>query len=222
MFESLDENIWKSCLKGDRKAFEELYKRYYSLIYNYGCKFTVNRDLVKESIQNLFIKMITNHQSLSETHYVKGYLIKAFRNILYDTLSREQLREAQHISSDEFLLFEKELLLFPDESLLTDNMIKMRSAFLELLPRQQEILYLYYIMEMSHTDIAKALNIGHQSSKNLLSRSLIKLREYFFEKKRKDELRSARLENDFCYSEFSDSLSWFHLVMQKNPKIKTG
>lgn len=50
-------------------------------------------------------------------------------------------------------------------------------ALKTLSSKQQEILYLYYIRDLSHEEIAELLNINYQSSKNLLFRSITKLRE---------------------------------------------
>lgn len=56
-------------------------------------------------------------------------------------------------------------------------------AFSELSPHQQEIIYLYYVNELKHEDIAEILEINYQSSKNLLFRSLSKLKKVYLEKK---------------------------------------
>ena len=85
-----DEKLWESCLTGDKEAFKEIYCRFYSLLYNYGSKLVSDKDLVKDCIQDIFIKLIQNYPSLSPTPNVKGYLIKALRNKLYDALEKEK------------------------------------------------------------------------------------------------------------------------------------
>ena len=40
--------------------------------------------------------------------------------------------------------------------------------------------YLYYVKELSHQEISAILGMNPQSSKNLLSRTLARLREFFF------------------------------------------
>ena len=59
----------------------------------------------------------------------------------------------------------------------------LMDAFSRLSPHQQEIIYLYYVNELKHEDIAEILGINYQSSKNLLFRSLSKLKKIYFEKK---------------------------------------
>lgn len=56
----------------------------------------------------------------------------------------------------------------------------LAKAISRLSGRQREILYLYYVKELSHQEISAILGMNPQSSKNLLSRTLARLREFFF------------------------------------------
>ena len=97
MHEISEENLWLLCLKGDRQAFKEMYCRFfflffyfYSLLYHYGLKLVSDEELVKDCIQDIFIKIIQNHSTLSPTLNLKGYLIKTLRNKIFDTLEKER------------------------------------------------------------------------------------------------------------------------------------
>ena len=85
-----DEILWSLYLKGDKEALEQIYRRYYPLLLNYGCRLSANQDLVQDCIQNLFIKLMSKSRNLSDTPSVKGYLLKAFRNNLLDSLEKEE------------------------------------------------------------------------------------------------------------------------------------
>ena len=62
----------------------------------------------------------------------------------------------------------------------TDDRVKLlMKALTKLSPHQREIIYLYYVNELGHNEIAGILGINYQSSKNLLSRTLRKLRRWF-------------------------------------------
>lgn len=52
-----DKVLWNLLVKGDQKALEILYQRYYSLLLNYGLKCSTDRELVKDCIQDLFINL---------------------------------------------------------------------------------------------------------------------------------------------------------------------
>lgn len=174
-----DEFLWKSCLAGDKRAFEELYCRFYSLLCNYGFKLVTDKDMVKDCIQDIFIKLFQNHHSLSETPNVKGYLLKALRNKLFDAIEKE--KETDDISLYHETFYTDDLM---NQIVFEENEADLHSrdlmaAFNELSFRQQEIICLYYINDLNHETIAEVMGINYQSSKNLLYRSLSKLRELY-------------------------------------------
>ena len=65
--------LWESFIKGETAAFEEVYRRYYSLLYSYGIRMVGDRELVADTIQNLFVKLILNCRNLHYTDNVKAY-----------------------------------------------------------------------------------------------------------------------------------------------------
>lgn len=169
-----DEIIWRLCREGDRKAFEILYRRYYPVLFNYGKLFLRDTDLIQNCIQNFFVKLISNHKGLSDTAYVRSYLLKAFRHTLYNELKSENARNGIVVCCPDEILTNMDHLIDEEE---TSPQNKHISAALKKLSfKQREILYLYYIRELTHEEISSVLNINYQSSKNLLFRSIAKLR----------------------------------------------
>lgn len=55
MYHQGDRIIWELCLKGDRNAFEALYRKYYPILYNYGKLYTQDADIVKNCLQDFFL-----------------------------------------------------------------------------------------------------------------------------------------------------------------------
>lgn len=176
------DELWGSCLKGDKEAFKEIYCRFYSLLYNYGCKLVRDKDLVKDCIQDLFIKMIQNYQSLSPTTNIKGYLLKALRNKLYDSLEKEKATDDISLYEETFLTDELVAKLSFEDSESDFRSRHLMEALSGLSPHQQEIIYLYYVDELNHEQIAEVMGINYQSSKNLLFRSLSSLRKLYLKK----------------------------------------
>lgn len=166
-------------MTGNKEAFKEIYCRFYSLLYNYGSKLVSDQDLVKDCIQDIFIKLIQNYQSLSTTPNVRGYLLKALRNKLYDTLEKERATDDISLYEETFITDELLPLLSFDDSEADHRAKHLMEVFSELSPHQQEIIYLYYVNELKHEEIAVIMEINYQSSKNLLFRSLSKLRKLY-------------------------------------------
>lgn len=149
------------------------------MLYAYGVKLVKDTELVRDTIQNLFVKLIQNHRSLSSTDYVKGYLLRAFRHKLFDAI--DQVKAMDDISAYEeaFWVDIEVNPLFAKEDAEAIREERLIHAYHTLSPRQQEILYLYYISELKLKEIADVLNINYQSAKNLLFRSLAKIRELY-------------------------------------------
>lgn len=62
-------------LSSDKDAFACLFEKYADAMYAYGRKMTPDAELVKDAIQDVFIKLYNNRQNLNETVSVKGYLL---------------------------------------------------------------------------------------------------------------------------------------------------
>lgn len=171
-----DETLWKLLLKGNIKVLEVLYRRHYDLLLNYGFKFCQDKELVKDCIQDLFVKL---HQSssLSDTSHVKTYLLRGVKNLLIDKLSSMKITED---------IEDVKFYLTIDDSTLTflfnknDEDLRLSKHLLEAyqqLPENQRVaIYLRYVRGLSYKEIAEILNIAPQSTMNLVSRALTKLR----------------------------------------------
>ena len=179
--------LWGLLIKGDQKALEILYQRYYSLLLNYGLRCSTDKELVKDCIQDLFINLHQNTHINVTNITVRSYLLKALRNNLTYKLATN--KEADSLDDSVFHiplnedLFEQ---LFPKNDHDLQLARRLLVAISQLSPNQKTVLYLRYVQELSYKEIADVMDMNIQSSMNLSSRALAKLRtlvtqdEYFF------------------------------------------
>lgn len=174
---SNDTDIWNMFLGGKKDALQILYVKYYDLLYNYGLRIYPDKDFVKDKIQDLFVRLYTN-PNLKQTEYVRAYLICSFRNILLDELTALSKYRATSLDSFE-LSIEDEMLekIFNKDDNQLDISKRLTNAMSQLLANQKMIIYLRYVKGLSHKEISIILKINEQSSMNLLSRALTKLRQ---------------------------------------------
>lgn len=167
--------LWNQFREGDENAFARLYDLFSDMLYRYGMKFMENEDSVKDCIQELFIKLYSNRQSLSATDNPRLYLFKALKNRLID-----EIRADKHLVyvSPQDLHFSVEYYYDPEEESQEDSDVKAQfeKVISLLTDRQKEVIYLRYQMEMSYEDIAELLNINYQSVRNLIHRAIEKVR----------------------------------------------
>lgn len=172
-----DKVLWNLLVKGDQKALEILYQRYYSLLLNYGLKCSTDRELVKDCIQDLFINLYKNNHINVTNITVRSYLLRALRNNLFYKISSD--KEVDSIDNSVFHIPVNEDLfdqLFPKNDRDIWLAHRLLEAISQLSPNQKTVLYLRYVEDLSYKEIADAMKMNIQSSMNLSSRALAKLR----------------------------------------------
>ncbi|MVT09837.1 RNA polymerase sigma factor [Chitinophaga tropicalis] len=166
--------LWKRFREGDTQAFEQLMKRYYTDLFNYGARFTGDANLVKDCIQDIFLLLWNKRHTIGDVQYVKTYLLTALRRKLKK--EKEKLR-IQYVEDpfifesgfDAPLTAEQQMMM---EEQLKEKILSVRRVLSQLTARQQEIIYLRFYMEREMTDIADIMMLNRQSVYNLLHDAL--------------------------------------------------
>ena len=96
--------LWGLLIKGDQKALEILYQRYYSLLLNYGLRCSTDKELVKDCIQDLFISLYQNTHINVTNITVRSYLLKALRNNLTYKLATNKEADSMKIYLNSYFL----------------------------------------------------------------------------------------------------------------------
>lgn len=74
--------------EGDATAFSKLYDLNVNLLFSYGCKLTTDRELLKDCIHDVFVKMYTKKEELKHVENFKSYLFISLRNRLCDEVRK--------------------------------------------------------------------------------------------------------------------------------------
>jgi len=174
-----DERIlWSRFLKGDNQVLSLIYLQYSNALFDYGCRFTVDKDLVKDCIQEVFCTLIRTRKNLSETDNVRLYLLTSLkRRIIRDlksSSSKPRLLNDQDYSFD-LLWFESldDQLNELDE----EKRQLIANAMQSLTDRQKEAIYLRFNRGLEYEEISFLLSLNYQSSRALIHRAIEKLRE---------------------------------------------
>lgn len=168
--------LLKAYQEGDENAFSTLYNMYIQMMLNYGQCMTTNRELVKDCIHDVFIKLL-DKQNSHNINRVSSYLIISLRNRLVDEFRRDSY------SSD--LSLDKLVMKKSDEE-VEDNYIDKENIYnihrkvcmlmSHLTPRQREAFQLYYIKEMKYEEICEIMKLNYHSVRNLVHRGMLNLR----------------------------------------------
>ena len=82
------DSLWKRFLKGDDRAYTELYNLYIDDLFAYGMHFTTNRESVKDCIQEVFISLYKDRSKQRKVNNIKSYLFVSLKNELFDLFKK--------------------------------------------------------------------------------------------------------------------------------------
>jgi RNA polymerase sigma factor (sigma-70 family) len=180
-FSLSNENIiWDKMLTGDRDALGKLMYSYFRPLANYGLRFTTDKEVIKDSIQELFIVVWERRSHLAVAVNVKSYLFSSFRRLLLRTLKK--MHKTATLTLDSSYLENFALILGVDDKIIqTEHAIKLSKHFnilISRLPeRQKEVVYLKFFESLSREEISHILEIAPQTVSNILQIALGKLRQ---------------------------------------------
>ena len=158
----------------DKIALTEIYKRYQGILYSHAYRRLPDREEVRDIIQELFTYLWSSRQRLDMTGSLSSYLYAAIRNRVLNQYRNKKVRnnfadslqqfidESENVIEDKLrekelrLLIEKEVAALPDQMRLVFEMSRE--------------------LEMSHNEIANALNLSPHTVRNQVHNALKILR----------------------------------------------
>lgn len=158
--------------------FTELYDQTIDSLFAFGAKFTTDREMIKDCIQDVFVKLYTKRGELDSVNNIESYLYVSLKNRIND-----EFRRNSHICDNEIDDNSMKKLYDNSETYDLESIEEERkkqntlTEFVKCLsPRQQQIINLYYIEQRKYDDICQIMGINYQSVRNLMHRSLSRLR----------------------------------------------
>lgn len=170
-----DAAIWLAFKSGSESAFDFIYDTYFSRLYNYGLRFSSDKDLIKDCIQNMFVELWHRKENLADVQSVKFYLYKCLRHKIIQELSRlnkliheQDLEEGYTFEvnfSHEFLLITRQIT--------EENQARLLKAFGLLTKRQKEAIFLRYYDNLDYQQIAEIMQLKEvKYARTLIYRAL--------------------------------------------------
>ena len=169
--------LWDSLRKGNDIAFSSLYKKYVQSLFNYGMHIHPNRDLIKDCIQELFIKFWEKRESLGSIEKVSFYLFRSFKNLLFHKI--EISSKKSPLTQDLIDQMAPELPVenfYINSEMVDQRIVRLKKAVLLLTDRQREVILLRFFQGFEAKEIAEIMNLSIPGVHNLLSLTIKSLR----------------------------------------------
>lgn len=172
-------DTWNALLSGDEEALAVLYDTYFEMLYEYGMRLHHDAHLIKDCIQDLFLKLWTNRRNLSTDLSPKPYLLVALRSTLYNQLRPRKFGKLIAFNQQEHDFtahFSAESAYIRQESGQAQTQ-RLLQALEQLSARQKEILYLRFFEELEYEQIAAIMQISVKGAYKLNARALQRMQE---------------------------------------------
>lgn len=164
-----DEELMSLYIKGDRKAFEEIYNRYGNYLLNFfNRKLWQDREKAEDFTQEIFTKLIDRPEQFDTTKKFKTWLFTIASNMCKNEYKRMEIRKSTRNDVPEGFEAKasvKTADLSVDES---DFATQLKTELNQLNEKHKEVFMLRHFDGLSMKEIAETLGINVGTVKSRL------------------------------------------------------
>ncbi len=165
-----EKELVEGCIRNDRRCQEALYRKHFDTMYRMVCRYSDDRDLALEIVNNGFLRVFKQLDTFTFSGSLEGWI----RRLVFHALSDHFRRQPKQVH---FLDIEDRDAP-QNGNVLNDLYFEDIVKLVDMLPNSsREVFWMYAIEGYAHAEIAKRLNISEGTSKWHLSMARQKLRE---------------------------------------------
>ncbi|MEX2601891.1 MAG: sigma-70 family RNA polymerase sigma factor [Balneolaceae bacterium] len=172
--------LWNEIRDGERSALSELFCLYYRPLYLYGCTIVRCEELIKDSIQDLFLTLWKNRTTINDARSVSSYLMSSLRRMLLRKIRKQRsICERNKSWCDQVAGYEPTIEELWARAETDAEHCRLLAGAMECLSgRQKEAIYLKYYGGMSNSEISTVMEINRQSVYNHVSEAIRQMQGY--------------------------------------------
>ena len=157
--------------------FEEIYNRYYPVLYNYAASIAKEQTLAEDAVSEVFLKLWEGRKSIVIETSLKSYLFKSVYHQCINTLKQASLQNEYRDFFLHHLPINENEADYPLASVIENEINSILQKTIEKLPKQcRKIFSMSRIDGIKHEKIAQELGISIHTVRTQIHRALEKLR----------------------------------------------
>lgn len=170
-----DSELWREFKEGSPEAYAIIYRQHFFAMFSYGKKFCPDTELLKDAIQDVFIKIWNNRKNLSDTTSIKHYLFTALKRKVFDVLKSANISQTDFLNDYSDI---RQNIFNQDDDGVSKQSEKVLIALNRLSAHQQKLLDMKFYKNLSSEEMAEELGIGIQSVYNAIFKALKNMRKH--------------------------------------------
>lgn len=177
-----DYELWEAFKSRNEAAFIAIYTKYYKALFDHGCKFVKDEELVRDCLQDFFIYLWKNGMRFSPTNSIRAYLLKSFGRRVVEYMNKQRVCYSHQDICDYIHLAVEPCVVskLVRKQVEDDQRAKLNKALTTLGKMEQRAIYYFFFGGLSYEEIAGIFEFSHVSSaRRMMYRSIRKLRSFF-------------------------------------------
>lgn len=175
-YNSSDEDLLLLWQRGDAKAFDELFTRYFQPLHRYALNNLQNAMLAEELVMDVLLRTWKTNGHIHCPAGFRPYILRALKNAIFNHFraSLPVILSLEDIPANG----ELPTTTSPDHKLLHDETrLRYLAALNSLSPKRREVFLLSREESLSYKEIAAQLNISVNTVENYMAASLAHVKE---------------------------------------------
>ncbi|WP_158797154.1 RNA polymerase sigma factor [Pedobacter sp. L105] len=160
--------------EGDRRAYEEIYFRYWAILFGHASKMLGNEEDAQDLVQDVFSVFWLNGAQVTITHSLPAYLYSMMRYKIFDQISHKKVKDNYLLSLANFMEKNEYSTDFRVREKQMEAIIAKEVAALPA--KMREVFELSRKANYSYREIAVELGISENTVKNQINNALKILR----------------------------------------------
>ena len=147
---------------------------YYGPLCNFLMKYSEDENLIEDIVQDVFLKLWKNRESIGQSVNIKAYLFQSVKNKAFEQF-RSQKTYKKHIEE-----YSDNNKLSADEDERADRLIKLEKinqSLRHLAPKCREVFVMHKFNGLTYAEIADALKISPKTVEGHMLKAIKTLRK---------------------------------------------
>lgn len=167
---AIDSDVLLRLKRGDEKAFEVVYWKYSSWVFNFIHSLLYDKSLAEDLTQTVFLKIWEKRVNIDPELGFDSYLFAIARNLVYKETENRLQSEQIHLTLKDRHLETESLM---EENIVADSLKEYIDTLVEQLPpARKDIFHLSRRQHLSNKEIAARLSISEKTVETQLYRAL--------------------------------------------------
>jgi len=169
-----DEQLLIFLKENNELAFDEIYNRYWAILFSQAYKRLGNKENTEELLQDLFTKLWMNRHEITVTNSLGAYLAGSVKYLVLNQVAKEAVRTRFAVAQKQALVVHTNLT---EETIISQELDGLVAQEVEkLAPKCRSVFVLSRFNQYSNKEIAQELNISEKTVENQITKAIKLLR----------------------------------------------